>query len=108
LRDIITIPQSFNLLSQLPIFLKGLYVEQWQYKEKPDRVKNLKEFSERVEKQQKTFGEKDFDWPESTVDLTKKTLCILNNKYLSPGQVHDIIAELPLEIKEIFSAAVKC
>jgi uncharacterized protein (DUF2267 family) len=108
LRDSITIQQSLNMISQLPSFLKALYVEQWKYKEKPDRVKSLKEFGDKVEFHQKTLGEKNFDWPEPTVELIRKTLCVLNNKYLSPGQVHDIVAELPLEIKEIFSATVKC
>jgi uncharacterized protein (DUF2267 family) len=108
LRDSITIPQSFNLFSQLPMYLKGLYVEQWHYKEKPERIKTLKEFSDKVELQQRKYGEKDFDWSEKTEELTKKTLCVLNHKYLSPGQVHDIVAELPLEIKELFSATVKC
>jgi uncharacterized protein (DUF2267 family) len=108
LRDSITTAQSLHLIAQLPMYLKALYVEQWLYKEKPVRIKSLKEFSDKVEKQQQLFGERNFDWDESTVDLIKKTICVLNHKYISKGEVQDIIAELPSEIKEIFSDTVKC
>lgn len=43
-RDRITISESFDFLSQLPMFLKGIYVENWKYSEKPLRIKNLTEF----------------------------------------------------------------
>jgi uncharacterized protein (DUF2267 family) len=107
LRDSITINQSLNLISQLPMFLKALYVEQWQYKDKPERIRNLKDFSEKIEKQQQTFGEKNFDWQESTLDLAKETIGLLNKKYLSKGQVHDVLAELPLEIKELLGYTIQ-
>ncbi len=31
LRERITVGESLNLLSQLPMFLKGIYVDKWKY-----------------------------------------------------------------------------
>jgi len=47
LRDRITVAESLNFMAQLPMFLKALYVDEWKYREKPERLKNLEEFAER-------------------------------------------------------------
>lgn len=105
LRDCISIAESFNLMAQLPMFLKALYVEQWKYGEHA-RVKTLAQFAKKVEEEQRTFGERQFDWNESTIDLVKTVLNTLQ-KYLAPGEVHDIVAELPAELKTLFSVELK-
>ncbi|WMJ73733.1 DUF2267 domain-containing protein [Cytophagaceae bacterium ABcell3] len=101
LRNHISIPQSLNLLAQLPMFLKGIYVEQWKYHEKPIRIKSLEHFAEEVEKEQSNFGESRFDWDQSTIDISKTVLNYLR-KYISEGEIEDITAELPKELKELF------
>jgi uncharacterized protein (DUF2267 family) len=100
LRDRITVAQSLNLISQFPMFIKALYVEQWKYKD-PTKIKNMDEFCEAVEHEQKIFKETRFDWPESTEELTKIVFHSLE-KYLSPGQIEDVVAELPSGLKHLF------
>ena len=46
LRERITISESFNMLAQLPMFLKGIYVDNWKYSEKPVRINTKGEFFE--------------------------------------------------------------
>jgi uncharacterized protein (DUF2267 family) len=106
LRDSLTIPQSFSVLAQLPMFLKAMYVEQWKYLENPIRVKSLEEFAQHVEEEQWKFGERQFNWSEATIDLVKTIFNTLH-KYLSPGQVEDMISELPKELKTLFPEVVK-
>ncbi len=101
LRDRLTIGESFNLLSQLPMALKGLYADNWKYHEKPLKMKTTQEFAEEVEKHQAQYGEQDFSWNMTTPELIKVVLRALN-KYISPGELDNIIAQMPLELKSFF------
>lgn len=106
LRDNIHIAESFNLLSQLPMALKGLYVENWKYRERPLRLKTLKEFTEKVEDEQAVYGESRFNWSQSTFELTKEVFAALG-QYISPGEMQDIMDNLPKEVKELFADLVE-
>jgi uncharacterized protein (DUF2267 family) len=107
LRDCLSIAQSLSLISQLPMFLKAMYVEQWKYSEHPPRIKTLEEFANRVEAEQKKFGERQFDWKESTIDLVSTVLNTLYKKYLAEGQIEDMRAELGGELKNLFPEFAK-
>lgn len=102
LRDCLSIAQSLNLISQFPMFLKAIYVEQWKYSDKPGRIKTLEQFASRVEEEQSKFGERLFDWKESTIDLIQTVLNTIYHRYLSQGQVEDMKAELSHELKTLF------
>jgi uncharacterized protein (DUF2267 family) len=106
LRDCMTIQQSFHFLAQLPMFLKAIYVEQWKYSEGPARIKTLEEFAKRVEEEQRKFGERQFDWSESTIDIVKTVINSLH-RYVSEGEFNDVIAELPKGIKQLFPEGQK-
>ena len=102
LRDRIIIPQSFNLMAQLPMFLKGMYVDQWKYREKPTDINTMQEFCEAVEREQARFGEREFDWNASTEELAKAVLEVIGLRYISSGEISDIVDELSAELKQIF------
>lgn len=102
LRERITIQQSFNLMAQLPMFLKGIYVEQWKYREQPMKIKTMREFCEAVEQEQAHLGEREFDWQISTNEIVKIVLETIGNRYVSAGEIADIADELPAELKQIF------
>ena len=105
-RNCISVAQSLNFISQLPMFLKAIYVEQWKFSEKPERIKSLKEFAKKVEDEQRRFGERQFEWNEPTIDLVKTVFYSLN-RYTTPGQIEDMLAELPSGIKGLFPESVK-
>lgn len=107
LRDSLSVAQSLNLISQFPMFLKAIYVEQWKDSGKRARVKTMEEFARKVEEEQRKFGERDFDWNEPTIDLVKTVLNTVYNKYLTPGQVEDMKAELAVELKQLFPEKAK-
>jgi uncharacterized protein (DUF2267 family) len=97
LRDRISIAENLHIVSQLPMFLKGLYVDQWSYSEEMDRLKTAKEFAKRVEEYQDQLGETRFDWNQSTEELITKVLGAVET-YLTEGEITDIKSELPQEI----------
>ncbi len=102
LRERITIGESFNLLAQLPMFLKAIYVDNWKYKEKPKRISTKEEFFKEVEKHQDQYGEQQFNWEKSTEEIAGIVVRELG-KYVSKGEFEDITAQLPNELKDIFS-----
>jgi len=106
LRDRIAIEESLNLLAQLPMFLKGLYVENWKFKPGTSRIERLKDFTEAVKKEQQKYGETKFNWEESTADLIKVVIKCLS-KYISDGEMLDVLAQLPTEIRDLMEEAVK-
>lgn len=102
IRDRISISESLDLLAQLPMMLKALYVEQWKYHEKPPLdYSDIDGFKDAVKREQEKMGEQKFDWPESTEDLAKIVLASLR-KYITDGQAIHVMDQMPKEVKEIF------
>lgn len=103
IRDRITMSESLDLISQLPMVLKSLYVEQWKYHEKPPlNYKDLEGFAREVEKEQERIGEQSFNWDEPTEDLCKIVLSSLREKYLTEGQAVHVMGQMPKEVRELF------
>lgn len=102
IRDRIHIGESFHLMSQLPLLLKGMYVHNWKYHAKPpldfDTIEGMKD---EVKKHQDQYGEQQFDWSKSTEDIISITLSSLNN-YLTEGELNHIKGQVPEEVKLLF------
>ncbi|MFW6288886.1 MAG: DUF2267 domain-containing protein [Spirochaetota bacterium] len=97
LRDRISMAENLHVVSQLPMFLKAIYVDQWSYSDQMDRIRSADEFAKRVEEHQAQFGENRFDWNEPTTTLITKTLAAVE-RYLTEGEIEDVKSELPEEI----------
>ncbi len=102
LRDRITINESLDLLAQLPMFLKAIYVDEWKSIEKPLRLKNIQEFTKHVEEEQAKYGETEFSWDKSTQEIVRIVLSSLTGKYLSEGEVGHLKDQLPESIAKLF------
>lgn len=100
-RDRITVAESFDLMSQLPMLLKGIYAEQWKYHEKPPlEYDTMEEMKDHVKKLQDSYGESAFDWSKSTEELISAVLGSLN-EYFTDGQMEHLQKQLPKEVKEL-------
>jgi len=99
LRDRITMSENLDVIAQLPMFLKAVYVEQWKYREKPLKFETMQEFCKQVEEIQARMGEKDFQWNESTEELVLRTFSALR-KYLTQGEARHVLDQMPQEIKD--------
>lgn len=101
-RDRIQFQESLHLLAQLPLFLKGIYVEGWTYKEPDTDTDTLEDFKTAVKEGQATYGEKQFDWSTSTEELISKVLLSLGTHFLSKGQLSHVAGQLPQDLKPLF------
>jgi uncharacterized protein (DUF2267 family) len=105
LRDRITISESLDVIAQLPMFLKAIYVDNWKYMEKPLKFDTVEEFSKEVEKRQEMQGEQDFDWNKSTEEIAQIVFKELG-KYLTDGEAGHVIDQLPKDLKSLFEKSM--
>lgn len=101
LRERITISESLHFLSQLPMFLKAIYVDQWKYREKPLDLNTVEDFKEEVKQHQMQYGEQEFSWSKSTEEIIRIVFAELNT-YVTEGEFEDIIAQMPKDLKGLF------
>ena len=106
LRDRITIAESFHLMAQLPLIIKGVFVEHWKYSDKPDDYDTFEEFKDKIKEEQNLHGETEFDWSESTENIAGTVMKVLNKRYLSDGQLDHVLINLPQDIAENLKEAV--
>lgn len=99
MRDRITMSENLDVIAQLPMFLKAIYVEQWKYREKPLKFDTMEEFCNLVKEHQSRMGEREFNWDESTDVLVLRTFRALR-KYLTQGAAGHVLDQMPKEIKE--------
>ncbi|MFW5831657.1 MAG: DUF2267 domain-containing protein [Prolixibacteraceae bacterium] len=105
LRDRLTVSESLHLLSQLPMFLKAVYVENWKYQETPSQINTVEEFKTEVKKQQAQYGESEFNWEKHTDEIISIVLEELGT-YITEGEASHVMAQLPKELEEYFRASI--
>jgi uncharacterized protein (DUF2267 family) len=106
LRDRITIAESFDLMSQLPLVLKGIYVDHWKYSDRPEDFDTFDQFKDKIKKEQKLHGETEFNWSEPTEKIVNTVIRTLTNKYLSEGQLNHVLNNMPKDIAQNLKEAV--
>jgi uncharacterized protein (DUF2267 family) len=100
LRDRLTISEAMDMLAQLPMFLKGIYADNWTYRERPTEIRTLEEFTEEVKRHQDMYGENRFDWQMPTKEIVHIVLSELS-QYISDGEIRHILSQLPEDIRHL-------
>ena len=101
MRDIIPPEESIQLIAQFPMFLKGVYVNGWSMKKDKPRVKRMADLVELVKKYDYPAADSDFEYNDELVERYIDTTFIFLRKYVSAGELNDIKAGLPKELKSI-------
>lgn len=100
-RDRIQIGESFDIISALPMILKGMYTLGWKYHEKPPLdFTTIEEMKTQVKARQNQYGESDFDWRKGTDEIISIVLDSLN-RYLTEDHLNHIRGQLPEEVKPL-------
>jgi len=98
-RDVISIEESLQLISQFPMFLKAVYVNGWT-KHKVKKIKTMTDFIDLVRKYNGPTSIHDFGSDELAENYINTTFIVLR-RYVSLGEMEDLRAELPKELKSI-------
>lgn len=99
LREIISTEESLQLIAQLPMFLKAVYVNGWSGKRK-NKIKSTIEFIDLVNRLNGVTSINDFESDDVTLKYIHTTFLVLR-RYVSFGELEDIRTELPKDLKSM-------
>jgi uncharacterized protein (DUF2267 family) len=100
LRETISIHESFHVISQLPMLIKAIYVNGWKPSEK-NKIRSMDDFIECLMLQNPRATPQDFATDEAAIDRTKAVIRVLR-KHVSPGEIDDVIGQLPAELTSLW------
>ncbi len=98
IRDQLPMEESLQLLAQLPMFLKAIYVENWNIHKKKKKIKHIKAFTDLIKQYDFKTADHDFISDEE-VENAAVVIFLCLRKYISLGEMEDIKAVLPKELK---------
>lgn len=101
LRDRLTVEESFQMIAQLPLVIKGLYVEGWKINRKPKKIKTVGDFIKAVIKKDFPVGHHDITGTKDGQNVIMVVLKVLK-KHISKGEVADIMAVMPPELRPLW------
>ena len=99
LRELISVDESLQLMAQLPMFLKAIYVKGWSGKAK-SKVRHMEDFIDLVRKFNGKTSLHDLGSDEEAENYIRTAFIVLR-KYVSLGELEDIRTELPKELKNM-------
>ncbi|TPN83377.1 DUF2267 domain-containing protein [Aquimarina algicola] len=100
LRELISFEESLQLIAQLPMFLKAIYVNGWSAKKKKMKIKHMYDFIQLVRSYDNPTAIYDFESDEIAEHYINTTFFTLR-KYISPGEMDDIRNGLPKNLKNM-------
>jgi uncharacterized protein (DUF2267 family) len=103
LRQHITVEESMHAISQLPMMLKGIYVDGWKITEQRNNAYSLHEFLEEIREHSPRTADTDFGNDHQARTHVIAVIRVLR-KYISSGEMADIRQQLPEPIAELFEA----
>lgn len=98
-RDVISIEESLQLISQFPMFLKAVYVNGWT-NHKTKKIKTMTDFIDLVRKYDGITSVHDFGSDELAENYIDTTFILLR-QYISLGELEDLRSALPKELKSM-------
>lgn len=94
LRERISPEESMHLISQLPMILKGIYVDGWKISRQPSDTRTVDEFLDEVRAYNLRTAGRDFGDDQQAREAVRAVLKVMN-QYVSLGEMEDIKAQLP-------------
>ena len=100
LREIISVEESLQLISQFPMFLKAVYVNGWTTNKNKTRVKHMPQFVDLVRSFDGFTSNYDFVSDELAEHYINTTFFVLR-KYVSAGELQHIRGNLSKNLKNM-------
>lgn len=97
LRRCLSTEESLHLISQLPLMIKGVYVDGWKVSHR-ERIRSWDEFLLEMLEAGGATAADDFENRQTAALAVAAVLGVLL-KYISEGEMADILAQLPAQLK---------
>ena len=94
LRDHLTLKEAVDLSAQLPMIVRGMYFEGWQPNKVPDNVHTKQHFIDEL-------TSRHFPNAVPTERAVRDVFALLAH-HCDPGEIADVIEQLPQELKELW------
>jgi uncharacterized protein (DUF2267 family) len=101
LRQKIDAGESMNLVSQLPMLLKGIYVDGWKISPQPKNQDGVPEFLQEIRDYSRNTAENDFPDEPHILNGLFAVMRVLRN-YVDEGEMEDIRAQMPQALAPLF------
>lgn len=98
IRNRITPEQSAQFIAQLPMIIKGIYVDGWQIGKHQKRVANFDKFAEEVYELGGGYKGYSFD---DVIDAERGIQVVFSvlKQYISEGEFNDILTTMPAQLR---------
>ncbi len=100
LRNHITVEESFQLLSQLPMALKSVYVEGWKLSDHR-KIKTIDDLVIEIIQEEGNAAWRDFNSKEEILEALRAVIGTLKT-YVSSGEIDQVLGTLPRQIQGLF------
>ncbi len=105
LRDVLTVEESLHLISQLPMVIKGVYVDNWKISGSPKRLRSVDDFCDDIRLIAQLTAEEDFPTKEDCLDSVHAVFSVIK-EMVSEGEIEDIKAIMPRDLKELWGESM--
>jgi uncharacterized protein (DUF2267 family) len=105
LRNRISHEESFQLMAQLPMSLKGVYVDGWRFNKDYNRISHVNDFLDELRKEDGGLAGYDFG-NNSKARLAVAVVFKALNYFISEGEMNDIISAMPKELKKFITESI--
>jgi uncharacterized protein (DUF2267 family) len=105
LRNRLSHEESFQLLAQLPMVLKGVYVDGWKFDKDFNRIRHLTDFLDEIRNEDGGLAGYDFGNNEKAKQAVAAVFKGLNF-FISEGEMNDVLNVLPQELKKFIKEGI--
>jgi uncharacterized protein (DUF2267 family) len=105
LRNHLTLEESSDLLAQLPMAVKSVYVEGWRISQPHERIRTIEAFAAEVIKEQGQVAWRDFSSLDEVIQSVRAVIETMV-AYISADEMEEAFGTLPKNLRSIFSAWV--
>ena len=105
LRNRLSHEESFQLLAQLPMSLKGVYVDSWRFDKDFNRISHINDFLDEVRQEDGGLTGYDFG-NNSKAGVAVASVFKALNYFVSEGEMNDIIDVMPTELKQFIKKSI--
>jgi len=92
--------ESLQLISQLPMLVKAIYVDGWRISDEAKNLRTLGDFIEAVREEGRSATLSDFVTDREVENAIQAVFKVLKT-HVSAGEIRDIVATLPEELRPL-------
>lgn len=101
-RDAMMPGEAADVMSQLPLVVKGVFADGWKIGPHPKRFHSEQEFIDYLRESAGGAAARDFGNDQELKSLVKEVIGVLEEDYWSEGQVRQIRQVLPEKLRTLF------